>query len=192
MFRSHPVRPSITIILSLRSAPAPVGVPGCGALLGASWVGADDGALVMTSAPGVALRMGTPGLAVAASRGPPVNRDQAMPVSQSTNNACLMSRQNMIAVPGGKASHHGSGRGAVMVLADLKGRSLQLEFPSLLSGPVTGLCSTYRRSRRRSSAFFDHAMTPISSWPSTMYGSIGLMGGDESRRSVPGKATRAQ
>ena len=69
--------------------------------------GADDGALVMRSAPGVALRMGTAGGAVAASRGPPVNRRQPMPVSQSTNNACLMRRQNMIAVPGGKASHHG-------------------------------------------------------------------------------------
>jgi hypothetical protein len=79
-----------------------------------------------------------------------------------------------------------------MVLADLNGRSVQLEFPSPLSGPATGLCSTYRRSRRRSSAFFDHAMAPISSWPSTMCGSIGLMGGDESRRSVPSKATRAQ
>jgi len=79
-----------------------------------------------------------------------------------------------------------------MVLADIKGRSVQLEFPSPLSGPVTGLCSTYRRSRRRSFAFFDHAMAPISSWPSTMYGSIGLMRGDESRRSVPSKATRAQ
>jgi hypothetical protein len=79
-----------------------------------------------------------------------------------------------------------------MVLADIKGRSVQLEFPSPLSGPVTGLCSTYRRSRRRSFAFFDHAMAPISSWPSTMYGSIGLMRGDESRRSVPSKATRAR
>jgi hypothetical protein len=75
-----------------------------------------------------------------------------------------------------------------MVVADLNGRSVQLEFPSPLSGPVTGLCGTYRRS----SAFLDHAMAPISSWPSTMYGSIGLMRGDGSRRSVPNKATRAQ
>lgn len=45
---------------------------------------------------------------------------------------------------------------------------------------------------RQSSAFLDHAMAPTSSWPCTMYGSLGLMRGDESWRKVPSSATRAE
>jgi hypothetical protein len=82
---------------------------------------------------------------------------------------------------------------AAMVLADLNDGSVQLEL-SLAAGGVdhNAVQRAYRGSRRRSSDFLDHTMAPMSSWPSAMHGSMGLMRGDESRHNVPSSATRGE
>jgi hypothetical protein len=53
------------------------------------------------------------------------------------------------------------------------------------------LCKTNRGSRERSAAFPDQAIAPTSSGPAAKYGSIGLIRGDPSRRTVPSTATPA-
>jgi hypothetical protein len=78
------------------------------------------------------------------------------------------------------------------MVAGLNGGSGQFEFSLAAVGVGHRAMQHIPGSRRRSAAFLDHAMAPMSSWPAAIHGSTGLMRGDESRRNVPSSATRGE
>jgi hypothetical protein len=72
-------------------------------------------------------------------------------------------------------------------------RSVQLEFPPLRCPGRSRRCAA--RTAGLAAGHLPSSTTPMaptSNWPCMMYGSIGLMRGDESWRKVPSSATRAE
>jgi hypothetical protein len=111
----------------------------------------------------------------------------ARSMSHSMNSAVVMLSANTSACSG--CPDHQVRAAAVNAGLARMADPCSLSSPSPVSGPVTVLCSTQRGSRRRSAAFLDQAMAPISSWPLARQGSTGLIRGDPSGRTVPSIAT---